>query len=57
MSAFYNEFRRSVYQEADIDTIKMAHELAAQSPLNTYFFHGRTISSVQNLDAALDQFN
>ncbi|GGC11430.1 hypothetical protein GCM10007205_20730 [Oxalicibacterium flavum] len=33
MDAFYNEFRRSAYQEADIDTIKMIRELAAQGRL------------------------
>ncbi len=29
MDAFYNEFRRSAYQEADIDTVRIIRELAA----------------------------
>jgi hypothetical protein len=31
--AFYNQFRRSAYQEADIDTIRLIRELAAQGEL------------------------
>lgn len=31
---FYNEFRRSAYQEADIDTIRLIRELAAQGRLD-----------------------
>jgi hypothetical protein len=31
--AFYNEFRRSAYQEADIDTIRMVRELAENGAL------------------------
>jgi Domain of unknown function (DUF1857) len=31
--AFYNEFRRSAYQEADIDTIRMVRELAENGEL------------------------
>lgn len=31
--AFYNEFRRSAYQEADIDTIRMVRELAGNGAL------------------------
>jgi hypothetical protein len=31
--AFYNEFRRSAYQEADIDTIRMVRELAENGVL------------------------
>jgi hypothetical protein len=30
MDAFYNEFRRSAYQEADIDTIRVIRQLAAE---------------------------
>jgi hypothetical protein len=30
MDAFYNEFRRSAYQEADIDTIRIIRQLADQ---------------------------
>ena len=30
MDAFYNEFRRSAYQESDIDTIKVIRQLAAE---------------------------
>lgn len=30
MDAFYNEFRRSAYQESDIDTIRIIRELAGQ---------------------------
>ncbi len=30
MDAFYNEFRRSAYQEADIDTVRIIRELAAE---------------------------
>ena len=30
MDAFYNEFRRSAYQEADIDTIRIIRQLAAE---------------------------
>ena len=31
--AFYNEFRRSAYQESDIDTIRMVRELAENGSL------------------------
>jgi hypothetical protein len=31
--AFYNEFRRSAYQEADIDTIAVIREMAATGSL------------------------
>jgi hypothetical protein len=31
--AFYNEFRRSAYQAADIDTIRVIRELAAEQKL------------------------
>ena len=31
--AFYNEFRRSAYQEADIDTIRVVRELAENGTL------------------------
>jgi hypothetical protein len=31
--AFYNEFRRSAYQEADIDTIRTVRELAENGAL------------------------
>lgn len=30
MEAFYNEFRRSAYQEADIDTVRIIRQLAAE---------------------------
>jgi hypothetical protein len=30
MDAFYNEFRRSAYQESDIDTIRVIRQLAAE---------------------------
>ena len=30
MDAFYNEFRRSAYQEADIDTIRLIRQFAAE---------------------------
>lgn len=33
MDAFYNEFRRSAYQEADIDTIRIIRQLAAEGRL------------------------
>ncbi len=33
MEAFYNEFRRSAYQEADIDTIRVIRELAGEGLL------------------------
>ena len=33
MEAFYNEFRRSAYQEADIDTVRIIRELAGESLL------------------------
>lgn len=33
MDAFYSEFRRSAYKEADIDTIKTIRELATQGRL------------------------
>lgn len=33
MDAFYNEFRRSAYQEADIDTIRIIRELAEEGQL------------------------
>lgn len=32
--AFYNEFRRSAYQEADIDTVRIIRELVAGSQLH-----------------------
>ena len=32
--AFYNEFRRSAYEEADIDTIRVIRQLAAQGRLD-----------------------
>jgi hypothetical protein len=32
--AFYNEFRRSAYQEADIDTIRTVRELAENGALD-----------------------
>jgi hypothetical protein len=32
--AFYNEFRRSAYQESDIDTIRMIRQLYAEGRLN-----------------------
>ena len=35
MDAFYNEFRRSAYQEADIDTIRIIRELAAEGRFDT----------------------
>lgn len=31
--AFYNEFRRSAYQESDIDTVRIIRQLAAQGIL------------------------
>jgi hypothetical protein len=31
--AFYNEFRRSAYQESDIDTIRVIRQLAADGRL------------------------
>jgi len=33
MDAFYNEFRRSAYKEADIDTIKVIRQLAEEGRL------------------------
>jgi len=33
MDAFYNEFRRSAYKEADIDTIKIIRQLAEEGRL------------------------
>lgn len=33
MDAFYNEFRRSAYQEADIDTIRIIRQFAAEGRL------------------------
>lgn len=33
MDAFYNEFRRSAYQEADIDTIRIIRQLAEEGRL------------------------
>lgn len=33
-AAFYNEFRRSAYQEADIDTIRMIRQLADEDNLH-----------------------
>jgi hypothetical protein len=33
MDAFYNEFRRSAYHEADIDTIRIIREMAEQGTL------------------------
>lgn len=33
--AFYNEFRRSAYQESDIDTVRMIRQLAADGVLDT----------------------
>lgn len=33
--AFYNEFRRSAYQESDIDTIRMIRQLSAEGLLGT----------------------
>ena len=33
-AAFYDDFRRSAYQEADIDTVRMIRELAAQGRLD-----------------------
>ncbi|GGI19348.1 MAG: SRPBCC family protein [Oxalicibacterium faecigallinarum] len=33
MDAFYNEFRRSAYQEADVDTIKIIRQLAEEGRL------------------------
>lgn len=32
--AFYNEFRRSAYQEADIDTVRIIRELTARGELH-----------------------
>lgn len=34
MDAFYNEFRRSAYYEADLDTIRIIRSLAAQGRFN-----------------------
>jgi len=34
MDAFYNEFRRSAYQEADIDTIRIIRQLAEEGRLD-----------------------
>jgi Domain of unknown function (DUF1857) len=33
---FYNEFRRSAYQEADIDTIRIIRQLAAEGQLGAF---------------------
>jgi hypothetical protein len=33
--AFYDEFRRSAYQESDIDTVRMIRQLAADGVLDT----------------------
>ena len=33
-AAFYNEFRREAYKEADIDTIRMIRQLAAEGQLD-----------------------
>jgi hypothetical protein len=33
--AFYNEFRRSAYQESDIDTVRMIRQLAANGKFDT----------------------
>ena len=33
MEAFYNEFRRSAYQEAEIDTVRIIRELAGEGLL------------------------
>ena len=35
MDAFYNEFRRSAYQEADIDTIRIIRQLAGEGRLES----------------------
>lgn len=35
MEAFYNGFRRSAYQESDIDTIRIIRELAAEGRFDT----------------------
>lgn len=35
MEAFYNEFRRSAYQEADIDTVRIIRELASEGLLDS----------------------
>lgn len=34
MDAFYNEFRRSAYQESDIDTIRVIRQLTAEGRTN-----------------------
>ena len=34
MDAFYNEFRRSAYEEADIDTIRIIRQMAEQGELD-----------------------
>ena len=34
-AAFYNEFRREAYKEADIDTIRMIRQLAVEGQLDT----------------------
>jgi hypothetical protein len=33
MDAFYNEFRRSAYQESDIETIRIIRQLAEEGRL------------------------
>ena len=38
MDAFYNEFRRSAYQESDIDTVRIIRELAAEGRFDTEHF-------------------
>lgn len=38
MEAFYNEFRRSAYQESDIDTVRIIRELAAEGRFDTEHF-------------------
>ncbi len=35
-NAMYDEFRKSAYQEADIDTIRIVREMAAQGQLDAY---------------------
>jgi len=35
-NAMYDDFRRSAYQESDIDTIRILRELAAQGRLDAY---------------------
>ena len=38
MDAFYNSFRRSAYEEADIDTIRIIRQLAGQGRLDQLLF-------------------